>query len=370
MAKLVLISHVLRKMHNKKIQERRNERRIMRYTNSAFSMTEDEFIASYRVSKDLFEEVYENIKPFLPAPKRRSDISPEYKVLITLSFYATGSYQRLVGGTYGTLMSQQSVSRAIRDVTAALNNQVVLNRWIRFPQTRQERDDIKKRFYEKFKIPAVLGCIDGTHIAIIRPVENEERFFNRKHFHSRNVMIISDADLKILSVDASFGGATHDSFVWNQHPIKQHLTNLNNNGENVYLLGDSGYAQREYMMTPIVDAPVGSPEEFYSKMHASARNTVERTIGVLKNRWRCLLGHRVLHYHPIKAAKIINACCVLHNMCINRIEIALDENTSNHGQNYPLISSQESISRTSAAELRCGIEKRTNLVQHLWASRR
>ncbi|KAF9406813.1 hypothetical protein HW555_012952 [Spodoptera exigua] len=196
-------------------------------------------------------------------------------------FYATGSYQRVVGGTYGTLMSQQSVSRAIR---------------------------------------------------------------------------ICDADLKILSVDALFGGASHDSFVWNQHPIKQHLINLNNNGENVYLLGkynyensDSGYAQSEYMMTPIVDAPVGSPEEYYTKLHCSARNTVERTIGVLKNRWRCLLGHRVLHYHPDGYIR--------HNMCINRI--GFDENIANYGYENPDANSQESINSTSAAELRQGIAKRT-----------
>ncbi|KAL5237745.1 hypothetical protein ACI65C_005155 [Semiaphis heraclei] len=31
---------------------------------------------------------------------------------------------------------------------------------------------------------------------------------------------------------------------------------------------------------------------------------------------RCLLKHRVLHYAPEKATAIINACVVLHNMCI------------------------------------------------------
>ncbi|CAB3253803.1 unnamed protein product [Arctia plantaginis] len=281
----------------------------------------------------------------MPTPKRRSDISPKYKILAALSFFATGSYQRLVG----TLMSQQSVSRAIKEVTAALNHHYVQKQWIRFPQTRQERDAIKTRFYEKYRIPSVLGCIACTHVAIIKPTirEHEERFFNSKHFHSRNVMIICDADLKILSVDASVGGASHDSFVWNQSPVKQHLIDLNSNNENVFLLGDSGYAQREYMMTPILDAAVGSPEEYYTKLHCWARNTVERTIGVLKNRWRCLLGHRVLHYNPNMAAQIINACCVLHNMCINR----------------------ESSSSASDDELRCGTEKRAALVWQLWASR-
>ncbi|CAG4996114.1 unnamed protein product [Parnassius apollo] len=168
------------------------------------------------------------------------------RILLALSFYATGSYQKLVGGTYGTLMSQQSVSRAIREVTDALNNPNILGKWIRFPQTRQERDAIKRRFYEKFNIPAVLGCIDGTHISIVRPTENEERFFNRKHFHSRNVLIICDADLNILSVDASFGGASHDSFIWNQHPVKNHMISLLSSGENVYLLGEHNKSEEEH----------------------------------------------------------------------------------------------------------------------------
>lgn len=121
-------------------------------------------------------------------------------------------------------------------------------------------------------------------------------------------------------------------------------------------------------MTPIVDAPEGSPEQYYTKLHCSARNTVERAIGVLKNRWRCLLRHRVLHYHPDVAAKIINACCVLHNMCINRVGIDFEDNIAEDGNDYPAVTSQESTSST-AAELRQGIEKRNVLVQQLWASR-
>lgn len=36
-----------------------------------------------------------------------------------------------------------------------------------------------------------------------------------------------------------------------------------------------------------------------------------------KARWRCLLKHGTLHYHPQVASKIINACCVLHNISLN-----------------------------------------------------
>ena len=33
-------------------------------------------------------------------------------------------------------------------------------------------------------------------------------------------------------------------------------------------------------------------------------------------RFRCPLKHRVLHYTPPVCCKIINACAVLHNLCI------------------------------------------------------
>lgn len=33
-------------------------------------------------------------------------------------------------------------------------------------------------------------------------------------------------------------------------------------------------------------------------------------------RFRCCLKHRVLHYSPETACKIINACVILHNMCM------------------------------------------------------
>jgi len=76
-------------------------------------------------------------------------------------------------------------------------------------------------------------------------------------------------------------------------------------------------------MTPIINAPEGSAEARYTECHSSARNCVERMFGLLKNVWRCLLRHRVLHYDPIMAANIIIACAVLHN-------IRLHNNLMNH----------------------------------------
>lgn len=70
-------------------------------------------------------------------------------------------------------------------------------------------------------------------------------------------------------------------------------------------------------MTPLEDEPLpDSPEAEYDRCHKSTRCIIERCNGLLKMRFRCLLKHRVLHYHPERAARIINACVVLHNICV------------------------------------------------------
>lgn len=84
---------------------------------------------------------------------------------------------------------------------------------------------------------------------------------------------------------------------------------------NTWLLGDSGYPQEPWLMTPMVNAAPGTPQYVYTEAHVRARNCVERCIGVLKGRFRCLLLERKLRYSPEKVGNIINACTILHNIC-------------------------------------------------------
>lgn len=63
-------------------------------------------------------------------------------------------------------------------------------------------------------------------------------------------------------------------------------------------LGDSGYPLLPFLMTPKLNQPPRSPGALYTDAHVRARCSVERTIGVLKGRWRCLRKERGLHYSP------------------------------------------------------------------------
>lgn len=73
---------------------------------------------------------------------------------------------------------------------------------------------------------------------------------------------------------------------------------------------------RPWMMTPIMEDGLNIPARRYNDQQKSTRSLIERCNGLLKMRFRCLLKHRVLHYQPQMCSNIINACTVLHNMCI------------------------------------------------------
>ncbi|KAJ8709367.1 hypothetical protein PYW07_009193 [Mythimna separata] len=167
------------------------------------------------------------------------------QVLSALSFYATGSYKRIVG--MAKYLGQTTVSKCVKEVTDALVTPAILNTFIRFPSTRADRDLIKSNFFAKYGFPGVIGCIDGSHFHIFTPSkEIEHLFYCRKHFHSLNVQMICDSDCRILNVNAKYGGATHDAFIWENSLANNYMQELHRNNEHVWLLGDSGYPQRPW----------------------------------------------------------------------------------------------------------------------------
>lgn len=128
----------------------------------------------------------------------------------------------------------------------------------------------------------------------------------------------------IRAVDARYPGSSHDSFVWNISRARQHFLRQYEAGDRANrLLGDCGYGIEPFLLTPYRDPQYNTREYKFNLAHSSARNIVERTIGVLKSRFRCLL--RTLHYSPEKVVKITNVCCALHNIC-RHYNIAYNEN--------------------------------------------
>ena len=58
---------------------------------------------------------------------------------------------------------------------------------------------INADFFSVGGFPNLIGAVDGTHVRIQAPHEDEASFVNRKGFHSINVLAIRDAEGNILT---------------------------------------------------------------------------------------------------------------------------------------------------------------------------
>ncbi|XP_018395394.1 PREDICTED: putative nuclease HARBI1 [Cyphomyrmex costatus] len=288
--------------------QRYMERRQLRDAQNPFHLPRDKFINYFRLTPEIVIEIATELRADL-RNTRLTGLAPEIKVLIAIQFYAQGSYQRSVGNQVFWTVSQPTTSRCLHAVTEAINRQ-------------QARAKFSVAAYQ---FEGAIGAIDCTFIHIIGPRENEEAFVNHHGRHSLNVQTIVDPEMKILNINPRYPGARNDAYIWSTSPIRRVMEFHYNRGERkTWLIGDAGYPLEPWLMMPLADFPEDTRQFQYTQKLCKARNVVERFFGVFKSVWRCCSYQRVLMYEPVFAAKIVNACAVLHNIRI-RHRLHLEE---------------------------------------------
>ncbi|KAK0140061.1 putative nuclease HARBI1 [Merluccius polli] len=251
---------------------------------------EDEWLTSrFRLPRAILLQICAELAPALRRPTRRNRSIPvQVQVLTTLGFLATGTFQRELADMSG--ISQPSLSVIMPAVWRGLI--ALTPRCIKFPYAAVEQANIKTQFVAMSSFPNVIGAIDGTHVAIKAPTTDEYAYVNRKQYHSVNVQIICDAEITFLNVVARWPGSTHDSFMLRQSSVGRRLQA--GAVQDGWLLGDSGYPLTSWLLTPFPN-PQNQAQQTYRAQ------VVERSIGLLKSRWRCLdKSGGVLQYTPEK----------------------------------------------------------------------
>ena len=115
--------------------------------------------------------------------------------------------------------------------------------------------------------------------------------------------VICDFDLIFWNCIAKWPGSMHDARILRECDLFPQFDGTNRPLRG-FILGDSGYMQRDWLMVPVAN-PDTEAKIRYNYIHSSARTAVERAIGVLKRRWHCL---RELRLEPAKACKV---CCFI-----------------------------------------------------------
>lgn len=291
--------------------ERARKRRKLREKFNPAKISEKEFLYKYRVTRELYEVLCDELTPLLKPKKSCTGLDPKLKILAALNYYAWGHLRGVNNRRCRMLLSKQSRTRCTGEVTRALNDPSIIEKFIQFPETQEDREMNKQKYYEKFGFPNVLGCVDSTHVLVLKPPTEDHVLYLNNNSHTVFSQIVCDADCNILSVDSSHGGASSKQIIWSSHPLAHHMQNLD---DTAYILGDASYAQQDYLMTPIKDPPKLTPEFRYNVIHKAAHSTATQTIRELKSRWRCLLANKPRYFFDMMG-KIFKACCVLHNIC-------------------------------------------------------
>ncbi|XP_037572151.1 putative nuclease HARBI1 [Dermacentor silvarum] len=301
-------------------------RRGRREAEDAFDMPDDVFRQHFRLRKEtvrwLCGEVAEEL-----GGVRSTALSVERQVLCALRFFPTGSFQGSVGSEETIGVTQPAVSKCVRRVAEAIVHAGTHNKWVHYLRASEEKAALKEGFLRRGGIPGIIGCVDGSLISIIAPKGD-----NKAAYIAAKASMHLTACMRILAVDALRPGSDHDAHVWRTTWLRRRFQegHIAKAGEHL-LLGDSDYPLEPWLLTPVPGHPPAHTEEGrYNTAHASMRSVVERCIGLLKSRFRCLQRYRALHYEPDRAANIVAACAVLHNLCLDEGDSAFDDDDSSN----------------------------------------
>jgi len=229
------------------------------------------------------------------------------QLLVALRFYATGSFQLVVGDTFA--VSKSTVCQTVHRVTEAIAS--LRDQYVKIPATVDEQRKTMQSFFNRSKMPGIIGAIDCTHIAIQSPGgDDAEIYRNRKGYFSVNVQLVCEPTGYISDVVARWPGSVHDSTIFDNSKLRAMLETQQISG---CLVGDGGYACRRYMLTPL-NNPTTAAERAYNSAQILARNGIERTIGMLKRRFPALkYGLRLKLSNTLH---VIVATVVLHNIAV------------------------------------------------------
>ncbi|XP_036144342.1 putative nuclease HARBI1, partial [Monomorium pharaonis] len=202
--------------------------------------------------------------------------------------------------------------RSVRRVVNALYAKV--GTFIKWP-SRQEAIQIIEIIEHRYGFPDVIGAVDGTHIKITAPKCNSELYVNRKGFHSIQLQVICDEQLRFIHCYTGQVGSVHDMRVFRLSNVKSMFRNENFPNDS-HLLGDAAYCLSKHVMVPFKDNGHLTERQInFNKRLSAARMIVERSLALLKGRFRSILDTLPMQRTDL-IPKYIVACCILHNICL------------------------------------------------------
>ena len=233
-----------------------------------------EFREKFRLPVDAFVHLLELIGPRLEYRARRSRaLTARQQLLVFLHFLGTNSFYHVMHSCRG--ISTSTVWHIVHRVVPAILS--LKREFIRWPAGQPL--SIAAKFRDIAGFPCVAGFVDGTHVQVNPPRNDEDPYVNCHHFKSLNVAMVSGSDYTIYFCSSRCPGRWHDSRVIKESSLWTAFEQQGNRPfPGVVILGDSAYAC------------------FYLFIFTLSR-------------WVCVKN-------MTRAAELVQSAIILHNLCI------------------------------------------------------
>ncbi|XP_074271774.1 uncharacterized protein LOC141595707 [Silene latifolia] len=288
-----------------------------RWMNELLSGNERRCFNMLRMNPDVFQQLCNDLETEygLCSSHRMSIIEKVGLYVYTLS---KGASNRDVQERFQR--SGETVSRVFKEVLDAMDGLIRDILRPRDPEFKEIPSKIANddRYMPYFK--DYIGAIDGTHISVVVPEEDQLRYRGRKSIPTTNVLAACDFDLLFTYVLPGWEGSAHDSRIF-LDAIGNPSLKFPYPPRGKYYLADKGYPERVGYLTPYPKvkyhenefrgAPPRGSKELFNMAHSSLRNCIERAFGVLKARWK-ILG-KMPQYTLQDQNRIICGTFALHN---------------------------------------------------------
>lgn len=235
------------------------------------------------------------------------------------SFQSLHYYFRLGATTIGSIVIE--TCRAIWEELAPLHMKI---------PTTEKWKEVADTFYTLWNYPKCLGAIDVKLIKIESPPHSGSAYFNYKHFHSIALQAVVDAEAKYLFIDVGDYGRNNDSGTFAASNFGKLFLRKKLNIPNPSVIrdseemdlfpfvfvGDEAYPLSVNLMRPFPKRRLNNGRRIYNYRHSRARRIVECAFGMLTRKFRVLANNMLLD--PDKATDITLACCILHNVILEK----------------------------------------------------
>lgn len=268
------------------------------FLNRLYRGTETDCIEQLRVSKKTFFKLCRILQEKGQLVKTKN-VPIDEVVAMFLHILAHNLKYRVVHFSY--CRSMETISRQFKNVLRAIMK--VSKEYLKFHEYNLEGSVENKWRWFKNSI----GALDGMHIPVTVSAEDRPRYRNKKGDISTNVLGVCGPDLRFIYVLPGWEWLAGDSRVLRDALRRQNCLHIPNGK---YFLVDVGYTNGPGFLAPyrgtryhlnewIRNTPQNY-KELFNLRHASARNVIERSFGVLKKRWSIL---RTPSFFDIKTHK-------------------------------------------------------------------